>query len=158
MTQSRAPYKGYKKRVVIGLSIMIFVMLLSAYAFIYESKDISLEHVTIISHDEIEGLYMLNVGDEVRIKLDYEKALHKDIRYLKVNDQIYREKDIIYDMSYLEMSEDDGKRSLEIIYIVQQGDTKIEVSDVRIYFSGIIYLGGHLDLESFGYFQIFVTP
>lgn len=158
MTQSHASHKGYKKRVVIGLSIMIFVMLISLYFLMYQTSDMNLLSISILSHEEIDGLYVLDVGDEVSIKISYEHALHKDIRYLKVNDQIYKEKDIIYDMSYLEMAEDDGKRSLEIIYSVQQGDTKIEVNDVRIYYSGIIYLGTKLDLKGLGYFQIFLTP
>lgn len=157
MTQSEQMRK-YNIRIAIGSILLILSIFFTWIIITSIEPNIEVVSITLLSNvTPIDDDYHLQVGDEVQIEITVKNQTHMTIRYLKINDHVFKEKDITYDLSYMEPDQiDDGTRKLTVIYIVKETDSLIQVSDVRLYLKGFIYVGHQLDLGEFGRFDLLI--
>ncbi|MBU0996441.1 MAG: hypothetical protein KKE16_00165 [Firmicutes bacterium] len=155
MNESRH-VKKYFIRILIGSAILLLSIFFAWQLLVNNEPKIEVVSINIISDiTVIDDVYQVEVGDEIEIEIIVKDQTNLTIRYLEINDQKYHEKDINYDLSYMEPDvTDDGTRKLSVTYIVIEGDEFIEVKDVRLYLRGFLYVGHRLDLEDFGKFDL----
>jgi len=150
--------KRYFSKILIGSFIILLSAFIAWQILANNSSEIKIISISVISDiNIINNAYQVEIGDEVEIEIVVQNKTNLSIKYIEINDQKYYEKDINYDLSYMEPNViDDGTRKLTITYTIQEDDEYIQLGEVRLYIRGLIYVGQKLDIKDINRFDLHI--